>query len=103
MNKLINLFIFLSTIVQAQVTLKVTSIPSNTPAGLVIYVAGSFNNWNPAATPMLDDGNGNYTYTIAESTGVVEYKFTRGSWATVEGNASGKYLPNRKFSFSASP
>ncbi len=92
-----------STFTQAQVTLKITSIPANTPNDAVIYVAGSFNSWNPAATPLLADGNGNYTYTFPEGSGSVEYKFTRGSWATVEGNAEGKYLPNRKFSFTGSP
>ncbi len=105
MKKLFSLLILLTacSMLQAQVTLKITSIPSNTPAGAVIYVAGSFNGWNPSSTPMVADGNGNYTYIIAESSGSVEYKFTRGSWATVEGNAEGKYLPNRKFSFTGSP
>lgn len=99
-------FLFIGTfcfVSQAQVTLKITSIPANTPAGAQIYIAGNFNGWNPASTPMVSDGSGNYTYTIAEGSGTVEYKFTRGSWATVEGNAEGKYLPNRKFTFSGSP
>lgn len=105
MKTLLSILIFLAAcnIAQAQVTLKVTSIPANTPAGAVIYVAGSFNGWDPSATPMMADGAGNYTYTIAESAGTVEYKFTRGSWPTVEGNAEGKYLPNRKFTFTGTP
>ena len=31
----------------AQLTLKVTSVPANTPAGANIYAVGTFNNWNP--------------------------------------------------------
>lgn len=103
MKKFLFLFVFVSALVNAQVTLKVTSIPSNTPAGSVLYASGSFNNWNPAGTPLVSDGAGNYTYTIPEGTGVAEFKFTRGSWATVEGNAEGKFLPNRKFTFTGSP
>ena len=30
-------------------TIRLTSVPASTPAGAVIYVAGSFNNWDPAA------------------------------------------------------
>lgn len=103
MKKFLFLFVLVSTLVNAQVTLKVTSIPLNTSAGSVLYVAGSFNSWNTAVTPLVSDGAGNYICTIPEGTGTVEYKFTRGSWATVEGNAEGKYIPNRKFTFTGSP
>jgi len=40
---------------------------------------------------------------ILQGQQTVEYKFTRGSWPTVEGNASGGYLPNRSFTFTGSP
>jgi alpha-glucosidase len=84
-----------------QVTLRVTSIPSNTPVNTTIYVAGSFNNWNPMNAPhvMVSDGNGAWQLTIPEGNGMVEYKFTRGSWPTAEGNANGGFLPNRSFTF----
>ena len=49
---------------------------------------------------MVSDGNGNFVYTVPEGSGIAEYKFTRGSWNTVEGNATGNYLPNRTFTFS---
>ena len=103
MKKFLFLFLFVSFFLHAQVTLKVTSIPSNTPAGSSLYVAGSFNDWAPSGTLMVADGAGNYTYTIPEGTGIVKYKFTRGSWPTVEGNASGKFLPDRTFTFTGTP
>lgn len=103
MKKLLYLLLLVIASVQAQVTLKVTSIPANTPAGSVLYVAGNFNSWNPSGTALVADGSGNYSCTIPEGLGSVEYKFTRGSWATVEGNASGTYLPNRTFTFNGSP
>lgn len=102
-NKFLLFVLLASFFIHAQVTLKVTSIPSNTPAGATIFVAGGFNGWDPSGTPLVKDSNGNYLYTIPEGTGTVEYKFTRGSWTTVEGNENGQYLPNRSFTFTGSP
>ena len=103
MKKIALLFVLISVFIGAQVTLKVTSIPNNTPSGATIYVAGAFNSWNPALTVLSPDGSGNYTCTIPEGSGTSEYKFTRGSWNTVEGNENGQYLPNRSFTFTGSP
>ena len=91
--------------ITAQVTLRITAIPSNTPINATIYIAGSLNTWNPSNTEytMQPDGFGAWQILIPEGTGVVEYKFTRGSWVAVEGNASGGYLPNRSFAFTGNP
>jgi predicted alpha/beta superfamily hydrolase len=88
-----------------QVTLRITSIPANTPANATIYAAGTFNSWNPqsAAHVMQPDGFGAYQIVIPEATGTASYKFTRGAWASVEGNASGGFLPDRTFTFTGSP
>jgi len=106
MKKLfIILCVFAFEFLRAQVTLRITSIPANTPTNAAIYVAGSFNAWNPSnqAYILQSDGLGTWQITIPEATGTVEYKFTRGSWTTVEGNAVGAYLPNRTITFSGSP
>lgn len=97
------MFVLLSTSIFAQITLKITAIPANTPVGSPIYVAGSFNGWNPGSIPLVADGSGNYIYTIPEGSGAVEYKFTRGTWPTAEGNATGSYRPNRTATFTGSP
>ena len=104
-NFLLVLFCFFSILIYGQVTLRITSIPGNTPAGATIYLAGNINSWNPGDSNsiMQPDGFGAYQLIIPEGTGTVEFKFTRGSWSTVEGNASGGYLPNRTFSFIGSP
>lgn len=99
MKKFLLLTILISTQIAAQITLKVTSIPTNTPAGATLYVAGNFNSWNPGSTPLIADGQGNYTYTIPEGTGTLEYKFTRGSWTSVEGDAGGNEIGNRAATF----
>lgn len=89
----------------AQVTLKVTAIPSNTPDGASVYFAGTPNSWNPGNPDYIlqSDGLGNIQIVIPEGTGTVGYKFTRGSWTTVEGNATGGFLPDRSFTFTGSP
>lgn len=88
-----------------QLTLKVNSIPANTPSGASIYAAGTFNAWNSGdPTAILSPlGNGQYSITITPPVGEVKFKFTRGSWATVEGNANGGYLPDRVYNYNGQP
>ena len=99
MKKILLLLVLISAQITAQITLKVTSTPSNTPSSSTIYVAGNFNGWNPGLTPMVPDGLGNYTYSVPEGSGVLEYKFTRGAWSSVEANATGGDISNRTASF----
>lgn len=106
MKKISLILLFVGSLsLPAQVTLRITSIPNNTPLGATIYLAGSINSWAPgnAAYIMQPDGLGAFQITIPEGTGTVEYKFTRGSWPTVEGNANGGFLPNRSFTFTGNP
>lgn len=83
----------------AQVTLTVSSLPANTPAGATLYVAGNFNAWNPSGTALIAQPNGTYTATITPAIGMLEFKFTRGSWLSVEGNESGTFMPNRTYNY----
>ena len=89
----------------AQLTLKVIAIPANTPPGINIHAVGTFNNWNPAdpAAILMPAGAGQFSLTINPPVGEVKFKFTRGSWATVEGNASGGFLPDRIFNYNGQP
>ncbi|MBV6655616.1 MAG: alpha/beta hydrolase, partial [Mameliella sp.] len=85
----------------AQVTFTITSIPENTPEDATIYAAGNFNSWNDgnADYALTAEADGTYTLTFEPAPGTLEFKFTRGSWATVEGNATGGYLPNRTLNY----
>ena len=103
MKKFLLLFVLIATQITAQITLKITSVPANTPPGATIYVAGTFNSWNPGLTPMVPDGSGNYIYTVPEGTGVLEYKFTRGAWSSVEGDEMGNEIGNRTATFTGNP
>ncbi len=105
MNRIFFLFLLAAALCEGQVTLRITSLPANTPANSTIYMAGSINSWNTADSnyAMQSDGLGNWQIVIPQGTGTVEYKFTRGSWPTVEGNATGGFLPNRSFTFTGAP
>ena len=95
----------LPTLLFGQLTIKVTSVSANTPTDASIYLAGNFNGWNPGdVTYVLDDNNdGTFQIEITPNPGLLEFKFTRGSWATVEGNESGGFRPNRQLQYDGSP
>lgn len=83
-----------------EVTMIVISYPENTPTEDEIYVAGNFNGWNPVDPAfMLTENLSGQPQIVIEGSGSIEFKFTRGSWETVEGDANGGYLPNRTFTF----
>ncbi len=88
---------FITVLSYGQLTINLTSVPASTPPGDDIYIAGNFNNWNPglASYTLTSGGNGMYSITFTPVAGTLEFKFTRGSWSTVEGNASGNVIPNR--------
>ena len=85
----------------AQLTIEVTSVPANTPMDDNIHIAGDFQGWDPGDPDyMLDDnGDGTYQIELDISAGPIKFKFTRGSWDTVEGNEFGGFLPDREFNY----
>ena len=97
------LLLFTSTAF-AQLTLQVTGVPANTPAGATLYVAGDFNTWNPGASAyaLTNLGNGQYSITLPTTLrGAISFKFTRGTWPNNEATANGGQLPNRTFTIPA--
>lgn len=86
----------LSSMAHAQMVLLVMQVPAVTPTADTLYVAGNFNGWNPGSTgyQLTPLPNGSYSVTINTS-GTMQFKFTRGSWASVEGTAGGGFIPNR--------
>ncbi len=82
----------------AQLTIVLSSVPANTPPDATIYVAGNFNGWDPGHPDYALTHTGSiYHLTFSPPTGTLEFKFTRGSWATVEGTSEGGFLPNRTY------
>jgi predicted alpha/beta superfamily hydrolase len=81
--------------------ISIQSVPGNTPPGDTLFWAGGLNGWNPGNPSWAFAGvfPGPYYLTLPSGTGSTSYKVTRGSWATVEGNASGGFLPNRTYTY----
>ena len=52
-----------------------------------VHVAGNFQGWDPAATPMTDNGDGTWSHTFTSDTAAsYQYKFVNGNaWGTDEG------------------
>lgn len=77
------------------------SVPTNTPVDSPVYISGSFNSWNAAdpAYQLTKESDGTYSITLNWPTGTaVQYKFTRGSWTSVEVGANGADVNNRTLS-----
>ncbi len=95
----------LTSIIQAesQVTIVLQSIPAYTPASGPIYIAGDLNGWDPgaAAQALQKNQSGLWQITLpAKNAGtVIQFKFTRGSWATVEKGTGGEEISNRSYTF----
>ena len=50
-------------------------------AATAVFIAGSFNDWHPAATPMLLLGDGRWLKDLALPPGRYEYRFVAdGQW-----------------------
>jgi hypothetical protein len=78
--------------------IELSSLPPNTPEGAAVYVAGNFNNWNPADPDykmQLDPVTQVWFTNIPFGFGTVCYKFTRGDWTSVETDSCGGDTDNR--------
>jgi len=65
-----------------------------------VYIAGSFNGWNPSDENyrMTRENSRHYKLDVPCFTGKnYEYKYTLGGWAHVEKSIEGKEIDNRKF------
>jgi predicted alpha/beta superfamily hydrolase len=85
---------------RAQVVLKITRLPANTPPTDTVFVAGSFNSWNPHdhTYALLRNADGTRQLSLPVGLGALEYKFTLGSWGRVELDARRQPLANRQAS-----
>ncbi|MGE5518892.1 MAG: alpha/beta hydrolase-fold protein [Candidatus Dadabacteria bacterium] len=81
---------------QYKVTFVVTALPSYHNMADPVYLAGSFNNWNPHNERFrLIPNGGKYGITIELNRGMFEFKLTKGNWETVESAESGITTANR--------
>ena len=68
-----------------------------------VFIAGNFNNWNPAATAMVySEANKKWELTLQNiREKQLEFKFTRGSWPSVEAGLNGAEVGNHIVQLSA--
>jgi predicted alpha/beta superfamily hydrolase len=75
------------------------STPATTAAGADVYIAGNFNGWNPGHPEfrLMSRGDGVYAAPLPVTARglVLEFKFTLGSWESVETDSAGADVPNR--------
>jgi len=83
----------------ATVTLMVR-VPATTPAGARVFISGNIDAlgpWNPAGMELGDLGGGLYAVTLEVPDAFdFEYKFTRGTWETVEKGPGFEEIANRR-------
>ncbi|ODU25166.1 MAG: hypothetical protein ABS95_00850 [Verrucomicrobia bacterium SCN 57-15] len=64
-----------------------------------VFIAGTFNDWNPAVTPMIALGNGNWGKKLSLPPGRYEYRFVAdGEWLT---DPKAEQVPNPHGSFNS--
>lgn len=80
----------------------IVSVQDYTPKNASVYITGDFNGWNPGDEKFklkrLPDGRWAINLTFPYGT-VISFKFTRGSWETVESGPFGEDVPSRHFAF----
>src|SRR2546423_10761889 len=84
----------------------VVHVPTDTPAGETIYVAGSLpavGSWRADGLRLARQIDGTHSGTIELDAGqTLEFKVTRGTWGTVEKKADGTERANRSLVVEAS-
>ncbi|MBK9462441.1 MAG: hypothetical protein IPN94_24215 [Sphingobacteriales bacterium] len=90
--------LYASVYVFGQINITLT-VPNNTPEGASVYLAANINSWNAAGTPLINNANGTYSISLNPPIGLMEFKFTRGTWASVEGDAAGGEMANRTYNY----
>lgn len=90
----------------AQKVLVVVHVPTDIPATESVYLAGSLpgaGDWKADGMKLSRQADGAWTGDIELDTGqTLKFKFTRGSWETVEKNADGSERANRSVTINAS-
>lgn len=100
MKIFILLFSFLFGLnLMAQVTIVVDELPEETPKDASIFISGGFEDWTGGQEQYkLEKKDGKHQITIQTSENLL-FKFTQGSWQSVECNNKGEAIDNRNYIF----
>lgn len=98
------LLLVAGTVLAANCSL-VVSVPTTTPDDAQIFITGNHDvigNWNGKGAQLKEIGPNLFEFNAEMPVGSdVEFKFTRGSFSSVEKTAQGNELPNRKIHITA--
>jgi pullulanase len=74
------------------------TVPEGTPHDATIYLAGNFNGWNPGdpAYRLEKTSEHRYTKMMEIDQRELEFKFTMGTWSSVELNSEHEMICNRQ-------
>ena len=73
-------------------------VPEDTPSDAKIYLAGNFNGWNPGDPAYCLEKTDSHLYTklLEFDMRELEFKFTMGTWSSVELNSDHGEIANRQ-------
>lgn len=93
------IFFLISQLAAAQFTVHVvvTDLPQKHRSDS-LYITGAFNNWSPNnSKSLLNKTSTGYDFIINNvAAGLLEFKFTRGNWKTLESTLDGRLVAPRK-------
>lgn len=80
-------------------TITIEEVPENTPDDAALYAVGNFNDWYPGDPDyrLEEQEDGTFRVRIPLLDDTTYYKFSRGSWQTIEGRSNGRARVNRQF------
>ncbi|WP_082106519.1 alpha/beta hydrolase [Kordia zhangzhouensis] len=86
------------------VTFIVTDLPANHDFSKDLYISGDFEGWSGGRPELkLEKKNKTYQITLPNHKETIQYKFTLGTWETVELDEKRQNIENRTYSFKEIP
>ena len=94
------LFFFMFQATFAQVTFVIEELPEIHEDEKGIFISGNFEGWSGGnAAYKLERKNGVYSITLPKADNLILFKFTQGSWESVESDDKGASTENRTHNF----